>query len=1349
MASHIRLACLIVALVVSAPPVVETQPGAARPQQREREARAALPQYDGAIVTRGLSEPVEVLRDQWGVPHIYARNTADLFFAQGFTVAQDRMWQLELWRRNGEGRLAEVLGPGYVTRDRFARLLAFRGDWDEEFRKYHPEGRVIFDAFAAGINLAVQRALDDDKVPVEFKVMGFQPQPVWTAKTILTRMPGWTLSRNVASEVQRAIDVRTMGLEKTRELKPTDPAIAFTVPPGLDLEDITPEVLNLTRGANDIRWDLGGAGGARGALGPGAGVPGAEVRGTGPGAGETVVPLPDPDLGSNNWVIGGSKSATGMPVIANDPHREVVNPALRYVVHLNAPGWNAIGASEPGLPGISIGHNDRLAWGFTILGMDQQDLYVEETHPSDPNQYLWKGEWQQMEVERQLIYVRGRAEPEAIDLKFTRHGPVLHENTSRRRAFALKWVGAEPGGAGYIGSLNVMQTKSMDEFRSALARAWYLPSHSLVYADVDGNYAYFGVALTPRRKNWDGLMPVPGKDGAYEWDGFVPFDELPFSRNDRRGFYNSSNNDVVPKILPGYRIPLGYEYSAPYRYDRAFEVLSQPRTFTVRDMEALQQDATSLIARRLVPLLKNVQRRTSSRVSFNQAVMNNQRPAPMAGVGLTSQRGEPLSPDVVRALDMLLAWNVVLDKTSPAATLFEYWFLKLQPRAYGPHLPAEGGARVTAFDPRRVIAWMTSPDQAYGRSRAEREETRDAILLEALQEAVADLRKRHGDRWAGIAWGEIHTADFVHPLASAPGVGGLFRVEPVRKSGDAYTLLASSSATESGTKQLSGASFAFVFDVKDWDNSTGLNTPGQSAQPLSPHYQDLAAPWAEGRYFPLAFSRAAVEKVTTDRLLLQPYSERIAVDGEPRFEPVQPSLFSLAGAQPNAWGDFDGDGDLDYFVGMRGQIDRLYRNDHGTFTDVATAVGLGDADETRAAAWGDMDNDGDLDLFVGFAVGARVRNKLYRNDAGRFTEVGREAGIDLFGTSRQPAWIDYDHDGDNDLFVAFRDRPNVLYRNDGRGRFEDVASDLGLADPRRSVGAVWFDIDQDGDLDLFVANQNGDANGLFRNDGGRFTDIAGEAGVSGKGRPPLLGGVGPAVADYDLDGDLDLFIANYGPDNLYRNDGRGRFTDVAVEAGVAGDTHETTAVWGDYDNDGDPDLYLASFLTGVLNSRDRLFRNDGSGRFTDVTPAVLLKWDGSHGVQWTDFDGDGALDLALADNHPLGRHPIFRGILPAERAKRSVRVMVVDARGRQTTAGVEVRAYAAGAAGATTSGPVVASGMMDAGSGYCSQSVQPVHLGIPGTGSVDIAVTAPVPGRPITWVRGVVPAGQLLTVRLP
>ncbi|MGE3275878.1 MAG: penicillin acylase family protein [Vicinamibacterales bacterium] len=814
-------------------------------------ARAALPQTSGTIALPGLVDAVEVIRDRWGVPHIYAKNTRDLFFAQGFTVAQDRLWQIELWRRNAEGRLAEVLGPDFVTRDRFARLLAFRGDWDEEFRKYHPDGRVIFDAFAEGVNAAIRKALADDSVPLEFRLMGFQPQPVWTAKTLLSRMPGWTLWRNVAREVERAVDVRTLGLAKTRELKPTDPVTPFVVPDGLDLEDISPDLLGITRGANDVRA--------------------IET----PRHEEAALPWSyDPVLGSNNWVIAGSKSATGHPLIANDPHREVVNPALRYMVHLNAPGWNALGATEPGLPGISIGHNDRVAWGFTILGIDQQDLYVEETSLGDPNRYRVGDAWEPMQIERELIWVKGRATPEAVDLKFTRHGPVLAERPDRHRAFALRWVGAEPGGAGYLGSLNVMQARNLDEFRAGVAKSWYLPSHSLVYADVDDNIAYLGVGLTPIRHGWDGLMPVPGADGRFEWDGFVPAAEMPFSANPPSGFYNTSNNDVVPKILPGYDRPLGFEYSAPYRYERAREVLGQGTRLTVDDLERLQQDTLSIPARTLVPLLEPIRKQLGGGIGVGPAALP---PSPFTGQRATifamgvGAKDPEVPREVLKAVDTLLDWDYVLDKGSNAALIYEFWLLKLQPKAYAPRLGDFARRNFGAWDIRQVIDWMTHPDAPYGADAAARRQARDQILIDALVEAVEEIQQRYGaNRLFSITWGDIHTADLAHPLAHAEGAGGLFAVAPISRGGDGYTLLATTSLSETNAKQVAGASFAFVFDVHDWDRSTGLSTPGQSAMPLSPHYKDLADNWARGEYFPLVFSREAVEREAESRLTLQP-----------------------------------------------------------------------------------------------------------------------------------------------------------------------------------------------------------------------------------------------------------------------------------------------------------------------------------------------------------------------------------------------------------------------------------------------------------------------------------------------
>jgi VCBS repeat protein len=471
-----------------------------------------------------------------------------------------------------------------------------------------------------------------------------------------------------------------------------------------------------------------------------------------------------------------------------------------------------------------------------------------------------------------------------------------------------------------------------------------------------------------------------------------------------------------------------------------------------------------------------------------------------------------------------------------------------------------------------------------------------------------------------------------------------------------------------------------------------------------------------------------------------------AAEPAPRFELVQPELFGVTGGQPNAWADFDNDGDLDEFVGFRGRPNRLYRQDHGRFEDVAASVGVNDNVETRAAAWGDFDGDGQLDLYVGFVDG--TPSKLYHNDgAGRhFTDVAPALGVTLAGVSRQASWIDYDNDGDLDLFVAFRDKPNRLFRNDG-GRFTDVTAESGIGDPRKTVGAVWFDIDGDGDLDLFVANQNGDTNGLFRNDRGRFVDVAREWGVEAPRASAEFGGVGASVADFDGDGVFDLFVANYGPSALYRNDRNRRFVDVTRTAGVFFEQHATTPSWGDYDNDGRPDLYVAGFLVNVTHYPDHLFHNGGAAakpRFTDVLPAIVSEHDGSHGVQWVDFDGDGALDLALTNNDPAGGHYLFRNLLPDALARRSLAVDVVDRRGRHTKAGAEVRVFEAGTR------RLISSGLVDTGGGYCSQNVMPVHVATAAVARVDVEVTSMSShGRATTIHRNVASGARRLQVEVP
>jgi hypothetical protein len=445
--------------------------------------------------------------------------------------------------------------------------------------------------------------------------------------------------------------------------------------------------------------------------------------------------------------------------------------------------------------------------------------------------------------------------------------------------------------------------------------------------------------------------------------------------------------------------------------------------------------------------------------------------------------------------------------------------------------------------------------------------------------------------------------------------------------------------------------------------------------------------------------------------------------GSPRFAPFPGELRLGTPSLTNAIADYDGDGDLDIYVGMNGAPNRLYRNDGGSFSEVASDAGIADARATRSAAWGDADADGDPDLLLGFAGPAGIL-KLYRNDAGRFTDITRESGLRRDSAAvRQLSWIDLDADGDLDLFVAFRDKPNALYRNEA-GRFTDVAASLGLADSRKSVGAVWLDYDQDGDLDLYVANQDGDRNGLWRNDGGRFTDGADSAGAAWGGRKPNDTGNGtvrPCAEDVDGDGRFDLFAANYGRNGLLLNRG-GRFEDVSAAWGIDLDARYDACAFADVDHDGRLDLYVNGTVTGGVSYRDFLYRHAGS-RYVDVTPDSLAALQADHGVQWADLDGDGDLDLALTGAAAPGTVALLRNLLPAETAARSLSVRVLDARGRATRAGAEVHLFAAGTRRR------LGTRLVDTGSGYNAQNDMPVHFGLADLTPVDVEVVWPGNGR--------------------
>ncbi len=758
------------------------------PSGLEQKARAALSVVSGTLKTPGLKQPVNVLRDRWGVAHVYAANQHDLFFAQGFVAAQDRLFQMELWKRSGQGRLAEVLGPSALLRDVNARLLRYRGDMTAEYESYSPDTHEILEAFTAGINAYI--ASRGDHPPVEFQIAGFKPEP-WKPEDCLNRMAAFSMTGNSFSELQHAQAVASTGAEKASRLFDFDPPVALDPAAGIDLAGLSPGLLRNLVGS------------------------------------DTRIEFPAYMLeGSNDWTISGALTRSGEPLLANDPHRVIAEPSLRYIVHLVAPGWDVIGAGEPGLPGVALGHNQHIAWGFTIFGLDQQDLYLEELNPSNPTQYKTEQGWETMRIEKATFAIHGGPAVTA-NLKFTRHGPVLWEDGNR--ALALRWVGAEPGTAGYLASLAVDRAQNWQDFEAAMPR-WKVPSENLVYADNQGNIGEHSIGLAPVRKNWTGLLPVPGA-GGYEWSGFVPSSELPHSFNPKAGFIATANHKMIPDNYP-YKV--GYEWDPGFRIRRITSVLSRASNsghkLDADDMAGLQTDIVSLPAQQLVELLHNAAGKTAD-----------------------------------SSTQMLVQWDKTITRESAAAALYEIWLGEITTAVIQRAAPRSlwqllGGE----WTPATVLRVLANPPE-FG---IEASET-NRILLDSLKSATDKLTRLEGSDPAKWSWGRLHVVKFRHPLDRAPEAAAAVDVGPVARPGDEYTVNATGYFDES-FEQVSGASYREILDTSDWDRSLAVNTPGQSGQPGSPHYSDLLPLWDQGRYFPLAYSREAVEKIATDRLVLEP-----------------------------------------------------------------------------------------------------------------------------------------------------------------------------------------------------------------------------------------------------------------------------------------------------------------------------------------------------------------------------------------------------------------------------------------------------------------------------------------------
>ncbi|MDX3911393.1 MAG: CRTAC1 family protein [Sphingobium sp.] len=474
----------------------------------------------------------------------------------------------------------------------------------------------------------------------------------------------------------------------------------------------------------------------------------------------------------------------------------------------------------------------------------------------------------------------------------------------------------------------------------------------------------------------------------------------------------------------------------------------------------------------------------------------------------------------------------------------------------------------------------------------------------------------------------------------------------------------------------------------------------------------------------------------------------VAADNPERqtFRSVQRDLFDEAGSLSNAWADFDNDGDLDFAVTMKSGAIRLYRNDGGSFVSVGEAMGLPmSGGEFRAISWGDYDVDGRLDLFAGSSLPDKP-SALFRNVGERFENVAEQVGLTVPGrASRQNNWIDVDADGDLDLYATDRIGKNRMFQNDG-GKFSQILADTAPTVFKSTVGACWLDYDEDGDLDLFLANQSGKTDSLYRNDSGTFTDVAPQLGMDMTGRAKEEGGVGCAVGDADNDGHLDIFVPNYGKNVLWRNDGKGGFINVAAEMGLDVENHAVGASWGDFDNDGFLDLYITSYHGKTPNQipADALFHNEGGKRFVNVIDKHPIVNDGDHGVEWVDYDGDGAIDLSVTHGYSaVGGHFLFKNSMPAAQAKRSLHVMVMDASGHPVP-GAEVRLY-------DSRKQILATRQVSTGGGYGAQSVTPLHFGLRSTAKVSVAVTfLTKAGRKEQWLRNIKPseyAGKVLVIQ--
>ena len=772
---------------------------------------------DHLIDIQGLEEEVEILVDTWGIPHIYAKTEADLFFAQGFYAARDRLFQFEIWRRQATGTVAELLGHRELKRDIGTRLFQFRGDMQDEMNYYHPHGELIITSYVAGVNAYIDYVNQHpDQLPLEFRLLKTKPQK-WTPEVVVSRHQG--LLGNIGSELVVSRLVALLGEEQVHELINFHPK-----KPNLDIdsrinsdwlfEDIL-ELYNAYR--TSVKFQKDDLVSYQATIEPNQKI-------------KPDYTYPNLfDIGSNNWVVDGSLTQSGFPIMANDPHRRQSTPSLRYMAHLVGPGWDVIGGGEPEIPGISIGHNQHGAWGLTVFRTDAEDLYFYELNPNNPNEYKYEGEWEAMKLIQDTIQVKDM-EDQYVTHKYSRHGPILYVNQDEGFACAMRCGWLEVGGSPYLASLRMDQATDFESFRVACNYS-HIPGENMIWADRQGNIGWQAVGIAPIRKTWSGLVPVWG-DGSFEWEGYLPIVEKPNIYNPETGYFVTANENVTP---PDYQHwdAIGFEWSDPYRGDRIAEVLESGRKLSMQDMVNLQTDYVSIPARTLIPILL--------------ACKTNQ--------------------DQDEAINILKHWDYRLNPESKGATIYHEWEGIIRENILNLMVPEKARKYLYGLSMTRIIERLLYPDDTFGEHPVE---GRNQFLTSCLDEALKRLNERLGSDIESWVFGQENNKHVYlrHPFDAAVNqeLKNKLNVGPAARGGNSFTV----NNTSSGLNQTHGASFKIIVDTYDWDHCLATNSPGQSGDPDSKFYENLFDIWASDQYFPLFYSREKIESVTDHKILLKP-----------------------------------------------------------------------------------------------------------------------------------------------------------------------------------------------------------------------------------------------------------------------------------------------------------------------------------------------------------------------------------------------------------------------------------------------------------------------------------------------